>query len=135
MKEQEITPKVIELAKEIARHWRMEIYEGCWIVWNDNVINLVTDEHTLKFLLRTESRILHYVPIPSISDCLEKLRELGYESMNLQRRPFRSSWMINIWDKESHNLEVDTIKRWRNKGETLHEVLFSVLLEALKEEE
>jgi len=129
MKEQDITPKVIELARKITKHWRMEIYEGCWVFLRWPTPFLVRDEHSVEWAIEQNA-----IPIPSISDCLEKLLELGYESMNLQRRPLQFPWMTDIWDKESHDLEADTIKRWRNKDETLHEVLFSVLLKALKEE-
>ena len=74
-----------------------------------------------------------WFPIPSISDCEQKLVELGYESMNLQRRPFENPWMADVWDKESHDLDVDTIKRWRyDKGKTLHEALLSTLLKVLE---
>ena len=80
MRKEEITQEIIEKAKELAEYWRMEIYEGCWVYDKlDNVLDLVFGGRKYWFdrgFLKTET----FIPIPSISDCLEKLRELKPKS-------------------------------------------------------
>ena len=79
MKEKDITPEVIKLSKEIAELYRMEIYKGCWVGWSsDDGLDLVTTELGVAFLNKSEKRL--WFPIPLISDCLEKLRELGWRN-------------------------------------------------------
>jgi len=137
MKKQSITKEVIRLARKIAEYWRMEIYEGCWVYIRKKlrIIRNVYLDLGYYFTGRDEQwTIKSGLPIPTISDCEQKLVELGYEFMNLMRRPFKDPWMVKVWDAESHDLDADTIKRWDNKGETLHEALLSTLLEVLKNE-
>ena len=69
MKQSDITPEIIALSRKIAEYWRMEIYKGCWYcdidilcLWHENYEPDFPDE---------------VFPIPSISDCLEKLRALN----------------------------------------------------------
>ena len=124
MREKDITPEVIRLSKKIAELWRMEIVKGVWYIDDvDDTPFLAAGNYSPIFL-----------PIPSISDCEQKLVELGYESINLLRRPFKLPWMIDVWDKESHDLDADTIKTGENEDETLHGALLSVLLKALSKE-
>lgn len=141
MRKSDITDEVKRLSKEIAEYWRMEIYEGCWIrVGNKTrlILNIVEEYFFTNDYYpggNPQFKKKSGFPIPSISDCERKLVEMGYESMNLQRRPFKNPWMADIWDKESHDLEANTIKRWEDKGKTLHEICLSVLLKVLTWEE
>ena len=136
MKKQSITKEVIRLARKIAEYWRMEIYEGCWVLRRGEVPDnpVLVDKEIINLLNDVGYGDEDITIIPSISDCEQKLVELGYEFMNLMRRPFKDPWMVKVWDAESHDLDADTIKRWDNKGETLHEALLSTLLEVLKNE-
>ena len=136
MNQQQITDEVKRLAKKIAEYWRMKPYRGCWIKTPDELLlfeprDMFLDGVALRFTNGNYSK--DWFPIFSIGDCLEKLLELGYESMNLQRRPFKHPWIADVWDKESHDLEANTINRWEDKGKSLHEIALSVLLAALKE--
>jgi len=143
MKKSDITPGVIEAAKKIAELWRMEIYKGCWAhlpdKWNkrdfENLVLVQNKEsvRNIKREMRRKESYHHWIPIPDIGDCEQKLVELGYESMNLQRRPFKHPWIADVWDKESHDLDTDTINRWEDKGKTLHEIVLSITLKALRE--
>lgn len=127
MREKDITPEIIKLSKEIAEIWRMEIYEGCWIV---------TEEHPKWARLVTgasdnKCRVLavHYytddcIPIPSISDCLEKVAEYAAENITI----FIDASMI--WFV---TLDMYTKKKKTNESKSLHEALLSALLAVLKE--
>ena len=70
MKESDITQPVIDKCKQISEHWRMEIYVGCWIICSYLKMDVVVLHHGVS-IYKGE-----LIPIPSISDCLEKLREL-----------------------------------------------------------
>jgi len=143
MKEQNITLKIKELAREIAEYWRMPIYEGCWAhlpdKWNkrdfENLVLVQNKEsvRNIKREMRRKESYHHWIPIPDIGDCEQKLVELGYESMNLTRRAFQNPWAIKVWDYESHDLDTDTIKASEKTGKSLHEIALSALLAALKE--
>lgn len=157
MKETDITPEVTELSKRIAEHWRCPVDAGSWVIpdtgfsWvepldKDKPHLVVSKSMPPNSYLNLEkykgnnSPPLPYtpgyfIPIPSIADCEQKLLELGYESMNLLRRPFKLPWMANVWDKESHDLDANTINRWEDKGSSLHEAALSTLLRALRGEE
>jgi len=67
MKQSDITPEAIRLSKEIAKYWRMEIYEGCWF-WDAEVGYLFMVHEVFD-----STWVDDEYPIPSISDCLEKL--------------------------------------------------------------
>jgi len=128
MKEQDITPKVIELAKEIARHWRMEIYRGCWILTPDEFLlfeprDMFLDGVALRFTNGNYSK--EWFSVPSISDCLEKLREHANENITI----FIDTSMI--WFV---TLDMHTQKKKTNQSKSLHEALLFALLEVLKVE-
>ena len=134
MKQSDITPKIIELSKQIAEYWKMEIYEGCWV-------NISRDD-TQKIVLATKVNCLGFYwrspdmndfrffacpedfPIPSISDALEKLRELD--------------WCIEMTYICEPKIELNYVKggerfkQIKAEGNTLHEALLSALLEVLK---
>lgn len=130
MKESDITPKVIELAKEIVKYWRMEIYEGCWITRAE-----ASGHETTLITARKLDEIEHYgfgayinvgfFPVPSISDCLEKLRELQYY---VQWNDNLDFYEVFIW-KNLDDVPKSIKCKWK-----LHEALLAALLEVLKEE-
>ena len=89
MEESDITQPVIDKCKQITEYWRMEIYEGCWVIsqrkeWK-NVSDIemkadITDDSIVLIDNVSKVQIPSLtIPIPSISDCLEKLRELNYK--------------------------------------------------------
>jgi len=94
MKKLDITTPIIDKCKKLSQFWRMEIYEGCWgILPDDNKIFLITEK--IKGMSHNGFRAIYptlpsfgkitlvaseYIPIPSISDCLERLRELGWRN-------------------------------------------------------
>ena len=120
MKESDITPKVIELAKEIVKYWRMEIYEGCWITRAE-----ASGHETTLITARKLDEIEHYgfgayinvgfFPVPSISDCLEKLRELGWHTDYQPIPSYLATTLIG-----------------QKNIQELHEYLLYVLLKVLK---
>lgn len=113
MRESDITPEVIELAKEIAEIWRMEIYVGCWIIHKDGGIPHLVSTGVQFY----ENE--HQISIPSISDCLEKLRELDIEPD------------ISIDANGNTYLKYDDpLKMYLY--DSCHEALLSALLEVLK---
>jgi len=127
MKESDIVPKVVELAKEVAKYWKMEIYEGCWVKMVDGLL-LVKEKQNIKNLKQEKKRKEswhQWFPIPSISDCLEKLREYANENITI----FIDTSMI--WFV---TLDMYTQKKKTNQSKSLHEALLSALLAALKEE-
>ena len=138
MKKSDITLKIIELAKKIAELWRMEIYVGCWILDNDGKPALLEKVYKDdKFMGGYGSHIRYFsksnpkiYPIPSISDCLEKLKELGL-------RYIFHAWELNevyvqiISDKAKDVI----IDQQETCFTTLHEALLSALLEVLQKQE
>lgn len=167
MKKQDITPKVIKLAKKIANHWRMEIYEGCWFAvvsskkddWEG--IDAKTYEKPLIYLAMNLNVGRYYgyadpfggcgnvfsedphnyclpnewYPIPSILDCLEKLRGLLFYGGlwmcgDYVEARFKKT-IINKDDKDVGKI-IYISPRMHLKSPLV--VLFSALLEALKEE-
>lgn len=128
MKRSDITPEIIRLSKEIAKYWRMEIYEGCWVrVANKTRMVIgVQDE----FYYTQDSfnwghpqwTIKAGFPIPSISDCLEKLMELGIDSYE---------WVAlknGRWEVFTYENDVCV----HRKASSFHEALLSALLEVLR---
>ena len=122
MKQSDITPKIIDLSKRIAEHWRMEIYEGCWYVLKNSSIlgcwfswgdRAYTDEIVL---------------IPSIEDVLEKLDDLGF------------MWNFQRTDKGDYQFHIYPLPTWvvpkyrKNYFETKdkHETVLLALLEVLR---
>ena len=134
MKESDITQPVIEKCKEIAKHWRMEIYVGCWICliqikrgkkkFNPELVDgkifwIDKDTRQLYWGSFGEIHKKEYIPIPSISDCLEKLRELEVEPD------------ISIDANGSTYLQYDDpLKMYLY--DSCHEALLSALLEVVK---
>jgi len=136
MKESDITTPVIDKCKQLAEHWRMEIYEGCW----------VSVEHmgsTLELIIGSDkpradgkdNRDLfsggNCIPIPTFSDCLDKLRELGCP---LEIKPIKvQKWKWRLTWGEPYKIK----KPWGGITNckdisALHEALLSALLEVLK---
>jgi len=130
MKRENITPKIIELAREIAEYWRMEIYVGCWIL-DGGMIKLVFLKRGqfIYVIVGEEKRMTvsgNVIPIPSISDCLEKLREL-------KLRYIFHAWeldeiLVSLISDEDSTVIIDQLK-----SDNLYEALLSALLEVLKE--
>lgn len=133
MKESDITSEIIVKAKEIVKYWRMEIYEGCWVVnqsktWRE--VSSIKKEAVIRdegaVLIYTKSQIRNYelaVPIPSISDCLEKLRELEV-GVALQDHLFLM-YAVGTWDSETSKFKPTA------DASTPLEALLSALLEVL----
>ena len=132
MKEQNIIPRVEELAGEIAKYWRMPIYKGCWIKIGGK-IQLVSNCNNNYFYTgcnyvknQWTNRKGSGIPIPSISDCLEKLREL-------KLRYIFHAWelddiLVSLIDDEKGDVIVDQMK-----ATALHESLLSAVLAVLEE--
>lgn len=157
MKESDITPEIIAKAKEIAEHWRMEIYEGCYFAvesskkddWEGIDAKIFTPPEIYMTKNIGGGRYYGYAspengcgsvfsedphdyclpdkwfPIPSISDCLEKLREFAEENIQI----FIDAsliWFvtINAFSKKSKVTE----------SKNLHEALLTALLSVLKEQ-
>ena len=121
MKESQITPRVIKLSKEIAGHWRMEAYEGCWLFYVQN------QQLTLaQISTQADVKELGFIPIPSISDCLEKLRELKW--------CIEISWIMEPRVRLDYVQPKEESKTIKTTGDTLHEALLSALLEVLRKE-
>ena len=118
MREKDITKEVIRLSKEIAEHWRMEIYEGCWFV-----SGLDGQPILYKDILYDPDYKKPDIPIPSISDCLEKIRELGY-CMRLEDQP--DFYEFGIWD------DVEYAPIATGADQNLHQCILSALLEVVK---
>ena len=143
MKQSDITPGVIELSKELAEHWRMEIYRGCWIIckdtnrpylievveeWENKDISYdlsegdgITTEPISSFKEHIDE---FFIPIPSISDCLDKLRELGFKVRISEIRSDRPH-VCKLYDLDGFSVATFT----RN---STHEALLSALLEVVK---
>ena len=134
MKEQNITLKIKELAREIAEYWRMPIYEGCWAhlpdKWNkrdfENLVLVQNKEsvRNIKREMRRKESYHHWIPIPDIGDCLEKLRE-------------RQGFMPEYYKKKDFNRSLMNIFKNYIEGqftvEEAHYWLLSALLAVLKE--
>ena len=110
MKESDITPEVIKLSKEITRFWMMVSYEGGWVYYP-----------ALKKLMlykTYQGRVETWFPIPSISDCLEKLRE--------KYKLLPQNWKDDL-DEGFYN-----VLNYYISISKFHEWLLSALLEVLK---
>jgi len=121
MKKQDITPKIINLAKRIAKYWRMEIYEGCWL------FDVQNQRLTLaQISSQADAKELGFIPIPSISDCLKKLRELElryiFHKYNLRKVS------VSIIDNKARTILFQSRKNFP----ILHEALLNALLNVLK---
>ena len=121
MKKSDITPEIIEKSKEFAKYGEPELYVGCWI-WEERTgLSLISD-NPQNYLNPNN------IPIPSISDCLEKLRELSI-SIHLS-----DTARVNIEDVEYFNGSyvvrgINFKKYWFLNNP--HEALLSALLEVL----
>ena len=130
MKKSDITEEVIRLSKEIAGYWRMEIYEGCWIIAFDELIrfhpvHMRLDGIGLKFLNGACDR--NWFPIPSISDCLAKLKEMGYM---LKIKSYAKEWLVELYEMDE-NEQVIYLDIGRD---SLHLALLSALLDVVQDE-
>ncbi len=128
MKKPDITQPVIDKCKQIAEYWRMEIYEGSWILEAWHGMALVKwSPYLVSDISLMPHRKNERIPIPSISDCLEKLRELNDIHFTIDSDA--RGWAVAIvhpfhpkFNAEIHDFE----------GDTLHEALLSALLAVLK---
>lgn len=139
MKRENITPKIIELAKKIAEHWRMEYYPRCWTFFelptDNKYLGWCMDKYREHagviqiYLEKTESFTWQkpdtVIFVPSISDCLEKLREFAEENIQIFI-DMSLIWVvtINAFSKKS---------RVFTESRNLHEALLQALLTVLKE--
>ena len=119
MNKKHITPEIIKLSKEIAKYWRMEIYEGCWVL-QGGLVKLVYQKlgQFTRVIIECEKRDVlegNLIPIPSISDCLEKL-----------------SGITTSIEKELLGLVTNLWRGYHTNIIEFHETLLSALLEVLK---
>ena len=147
MKREQITPEIIELSKKIAEKWRMDIYFGGWAIvlferlgeqpilyngeWSCGApSDSLYHEKTMK--LYTQDK---WFPIPSMGDCLEKLRELGIPVQIKDRRDRYAE--SRGWTHQlafGHPNKKSAYKSWGGViNGTLHLALLSALLEVLGE--
>jgi len=145
MKQQDITPKIIELAKAIAELWRMPIYVGCWMmVKGDDNWKITHKVDTGGFTLilfdshwKLESGALYHTDlpnayrefflIPDIGDCERKLLRLGF---TYRTDRLLSCVVIQLYDPEDEGKPYGK----EMQGVNTHEALLSALLEVLKEQ-
>jgi hypothetical protein len=139
MKESEITPEIIQLSKEVAEYWRMEIEPGHWVYLEcpdtDTVLWLVgaTDifkERELELESHGTRECAYIMPeeatlIPSISDCLEKLEGL-FGIIQIAINYPKKGGAVIVFDDDCEGMHGFF-------GDTLHEALLSTLLEILKQ--
>ena len=136
MRKSDVSQPVIDKCRELAEHWRMGIYEGCWVARAISGDLSGTREYKIyqvTWLLHKGFQVINtthgledmpieYYPIPSISDVLSKLKEMKILDIELiQEGDF---WTVWFFSDEEHP-----------KGKTcntLHEALLSALLEILK---
>lgn len=112
MRKSDITPKIIELARKIAEHERMDVYEGCWVCvykyWRVHPENKELEVFLVKDTLvwwNKES----FFPIPTISDALRKLGELN---LNYRLQEVNAGHEFGIWDDpEDEPLAADCKKQ------------------------
>ena len=135
MNKKHITPEIIELSKKIAEYWRMEIYKGCWVINKKGVYGVVILSQGDAVAVHAEADYVRYeewnlkkkvTPIPSISDCLEKLRERpGFMSGYYKKKDFDNS-LLNIFKnyikgrfivEEVHYWLLSALLRVLEKGE------------------
>jgi len=125
MKKSDITQPIIDKCKQLAEHWRMEIYVGCWIVTNFGT----------KLIIKHPTEIPHFrnrgdfTPIPSIWDCLEKLRELGFKAIIHFDYPGDEPMVDAFWFRA-----IPPLLKSHKKSPSFHEALLSALLEVLTNE-
>lgn len=146
MKESDITDEVIRLSKEIAKYWRMNPDKGSFV-------RIVTDEgedrtHLVECAaydkkeindcfwlengtdIEINDRWVIWFPIPSISDCLEKLRELvSGTHVVFVEYPKEGDCSVTFYCPDADMDEYIYLAK------TPHEALLSALLEVLKERE
>jgi hypothetical protein len=133
MKAGGITPKIIDLSMEIAEKWRMEIYKGCWILRKFHRFSMnrqgETIEETWKPILIFDKQYERDtdIPIPSLSDALEKIRQLvpGELLVDLQI-PHTGKHALCLYALEEDHAEKV------NLGNTSYEAVLTALLEVLK---
>lgn len=144
MKQSDITPEVIRLSKELAEHWRMEIYEGCWIargMGRDLSGEYYYKAYQVTWLLHKGFQIIDtvhglqeapikYIPIPSISDCLKKLREFS----DYWRKLEEVEGNTEVTHLVTHFLCGYGFTKTQLALQELHKDLLSALLEVLKEQ-
>ena len=136
MQEKDITTPIIDKCKELAKHWRMEIYEGCWVhleEWEEKIF-LVTEVNGEDI----EVSGFHWIstrgffsgedfPIPSISDCLEKLRELGWTNVDItldQNLKGQTRCLLYIDKVDHRGFVTDNKNKRHKKGHLLTSFLF-----------
>ncbi len=123
MKESDITQPVIDKCKQITELWRMEIYKGCWVEINTNVYLVNRAESKIYQTGNTIWNKKDGIPIPSISDCLEKLQE-------------RQEIMPEYYNKKHFDRSLLNIFKNYIKGEftveKVHYWLLTALLEVLR---
>ena len=134
MKESDITPEVIAKAKEIAEIWRMEIYEGCWVL-HGGLVKLVYQKlgQFISVIIghqKGEFLSGDLIPIPSILDCLKKLDNSPPEiGIHYSGEKYRVNISFDVWGFSEYPRSVSTTSN------TLHQALLSALLKVLTKKE
>ncbi len=128
MRESDITQPLLDKCKQIAEHWRMEIYHGCWAGWNsDDGLDLVATKLGVALLNKTKK--LSWFPIPSVSDCESRLEEAGLMFKSERQFPSMKHEVYLEWIPTWNSPQLSTN---RFVGSTLHLALLSALLKVLK---
>jgi len=137
MNQKQITDEVKRLAKEIAKLWRMELYEGCWVQ-----VAIESDAHQDRLLMFNPEKMFidgkmlrfsngyyydEWFPIPDIGDCERKLLRLGF---TYRTDRLLSCVVIQLYDPEDEGKPYGK----EMQGVNTHEALLSTLLEVLKEQ-
>ena len=127
MKESDITPEIIAKAKEVAEKRRMEIYEGCWVAkWKYYQKKWIVYHVQSKVLAQLYNPMKKYIPIPSISDVLQKLNKRFEILPDYYNKKHFDRSLSNIWKNYlSGKFSVVEVHYW----------LLSALCEVLKEGE
>jgi len=130
MKKQDITFEIVDLAEQIAKHWKMEIYRGCWIKIGGEVqlITSTCDDYFFTgcncFKNRWANRKGSGVPIPSISDVYSLVNSKGYTIDAIQDHDN----MVNKQFNEVNIIHTNLTEGWRGIGKNIHEAFLGALL-------
>ena len=124
------TPEEINLCKQVAKKHRKEIVQGDWIVNSKNKRFLVSGvelwksqrpglEHTMAYdldpvdrledaIVTLDEQIKEYIPLWTVSDCLEFLKKKGFHRISLI---CWSDSNVDLWitEKKGENAIYDII--------------------------
>jgi hypothetical protein len=145
MRKENITPRVIELAKEIYEAGvRFEPYVGMWVIYENDtrlclgktIVKIGKDKYEARLLLFAMTTVVEnkeLIPIPDFLDCVRWLREkgCGVDIIDIRDEGFLLEFFKNTW-----NEEVGYIKMWEGsiESKSLLEAILSCVLQVARRE-